>query len=148
MTRKFTGWHMTAILVTFFGIVAAVNFTMASMASGTFGGVVVQNSYVASQEFNGWLAQAEASEALGWQVAASRRDDGRVALDVTHAPAGIAARAEARHPLGNQPDQMLEFSAIGDGHFLSDQPLPDGRWTLRLQLAGNGETWRGEVPLQ
>ena len=49
MTRKFTGWHMTAILVGFFAIVISVNLFMARAAIGSFGGVVVDNSYVASQ---------------------------------------------------------------------------------------------------
>ncbi|HMP45265.1 MAG TPA: FixH family protein, partial [Sphingopyxis sp.] len=41
--RSFTGWHMTAILVGFFGVVMAVNFTMARLAMSTFGGKVVEN---------------------------------------------------------------------------------------------------------
>ena len=53
--RPFTGYHMTAILVAFFGVVIVVNFVMARYAVATFGGTVVDNSYVASQEFNGWL---------------------------------------------------------------------------------------------
>ncbi|MGE0776676.1 MAG: FixH family protein, partial [Sphingomonadaceae bacterium] len=56
MTRSFTGRHMAIILIAFFGVVIAVNFYMARMAIGTFGGTVVDNSYVASQRFNGWLA--------------------------------------------------------------------------------------------
>jgi nitrogen fixation protein FixH len=57
MTRKpFTGYHMAAILIGFFGIVIAVNIYMAKVAVGTFGGTVVDNSYVASQNYNEWLA--------------------------------------------------------------------------------------------
>jgi len=45
MTGKpFTGRHMLAVLVGFFGVVIAVNFIMASYATSTFGGVVVENS--------------------------------------------------------------------------------------------------------
>ena len=58
--RKFTGWHMTGILVAFFGVVVSVNVFMARAAISTFGGTVVDNSYVASQKFNGWLDKAEA----------------------------------------------------------------------------------------
>ena len=65
---KFTGWHMTAIFVAFFGIVMAVNFYMARMAVGTFGGTVVDNSYVASQEYNSWLGAAARQDKLGWNV--------------------------------------------------------------------------------
>src|SRR3546814_8818871 len=55
--RRFTGWHMTAILIAFFAAVIAVNMLMATVAVRSFGGTVVENSYVASQKFNGWLAQ-------------------------------------------------------------------------------------------
>ena len=46
MKGEFTGRHMAAILVTGFGVVIAVNVLMASLAVGTFGGVVVDNQYV------------------------------------------------------------------------------------------------------
>ena len=69
--RKFTGWHMTGILVAFFGVVVTVNIVMARAAIGTFGGTVVENSYVASQKFNGWLDQAKAQDKMGWTVDAS-----------------------------------------------------------------------------
>ena len=55
---EMTGRKIAAIFVLFFGVIMAVNFTMASFASSTFGGVVVPNSYVASQKYNDWLAAA------------------------------------------------------------------------------------------
>lgn len=148
MARRFTGWHMAAILVVFFGTVAAVNFTMARFATGTFGGVVVENSYVASQEFNDWLEAAEASEALGWDVLTTWRPDGRVVIAVSGAPDFLTASAMARHPLGRQPDTPMTFERIGEGRYLSTEALPEGRWQLRLQLESGEDSWRGEEPLQ
>lgn len=145
--KRFTGWHMTGILVAFFGSVAAVNFTMASYASSTFGGIVVENSYVASQEFNGWLEEARESEALGWEVVTTWRPDGRLVLSVANAPDYLGAQAMARHPLGRKPDQPLTFTRIGEGTYLSDQALPEGRWTLRLELANGADNWRREDDL-
>ena len=69
--KVFTGWHMTAILVGFFSTVIAVNVYMAHAAISTFGGTVVDNSYVASQEFNGWLAAAKKQQQLGWKTGVS-----------------------------------------------------------------------------
>uniref|UniRef100_UPI00286E75F7 FixH family protein n=1 Tax=Sandarakinorhabdus sp. TaxID=1916663 RepID=UPI00286E75F7 len=66
MSRGFTGRHMWMVMIGFFGLVIAVNFTMAWLASSTFGGTIVDNSYVASQKFNGWLQAARAQKALGW----------------------------------------------------------------------------------
>ena len=42
--RRFTGWHMTTILVAFFAVVITVNIVMARFALSTFGGTVVENS--------------------------------------------------------------------------------------------------------
>src|SRR3546814_2526847 len=58
--KRFTGRHAAMILVAFFGVVIAVNIVMASFALSTFGGTVVDNSYVASQHYNQWLARADA----------------------------------------------------------------------------------------
>ncbi len=48
----FTGWHMLGIMVAFFGVIIAVNITMAYKAVSSWSGLVVKNTYVASQEFN------------------------------------------------------------------------------------------------
>src|SRR3546814_3241852 len=58
--RPFTGRHAAMILIAFFGVVISVNIVMASFALSTFGGTVVDNSYVASQHYNEWLARADA----------------------------------------------------------------------------------------
>lgn len=148
MGRTFTGRHIAAILVVFFGLVIAVNFTMARFASSTFGGIVVENSYVASQEFNGWLDKAKANQALGWDAVTTWRPDGRLALAVSGAPEGTTAEGLARHPLGRLPDRAIVFEQTGQGRFLSGEALPDGRWTLRLALSADGQVWRREESLR
>lgn len=145
--KPFTGRHMFAILVAFFGTVVAVNFTMAGYASSTFGGIVVENSYVASQEFNSWLDEAEASRALGWSATAQQRPDGRLEVAVTGPASEGRLSATARHPLGRRPDQPLAFDAVGAGKFVSREALPRERWTLRLELAADGQVWRHEQPV-
>lgn len=148
MTRNFTGRHMAAILVSFFVVVFAVNFLMAGYASSTFGGVVVENSYIASQKFNRWLGEARAQQRLGWSASASRTADGRVRVAVRGpGPLGSVA-ALARHPLGRQPDRTLSFAGEGHGVFLSREALPAGRWTLHLELRDGAESWRQDQHLQ
>lgn len=142
--KPFTGRHMAAILVAGFGVVVAVNFTMAGLASSTFGGVVVENSYVASQKFNGWLEKAEKAKALGWELAATRRADGRVAAQLTNVPPGASVTAQARHPLGRMPDMALTLYKDASGAWVSTQILPAARWTVRFEVQFNGETWRTE----
>lgn len=148
MTRPFTGWHMLATMVAFFGVVIAVNLTMMSIARGSFGGIVVDNSYVASQEFNGWLDAARAQEELGWSAASFLAADGKVQVSASGTPAALAVTATARHPLGRLPDRALTFRRISAGNYVSTQALPAGRWTLRLQLAAADSVWRDEVVLR
>ena len=146
--RRFTGWHMTAILVGFFTIVIAVNILMATFAVRSFGGVVVENSYVASQHFNRWLDEAASEKALGWDAVTTRSKTGHVEVALKGVPAGeIGVSAVARHPLGRMADQAMTFSRTADGGFVSDQPLPAGRWRLRLELAVSGKKWRSEAEL-
>ena len=148
MTRRFTGWHMATILIAFFGVVVAVNLVMARYAGSTFGGVVVENSYVASQHFNRWLDESASEKALGWDAVTAWRSDGRLA--VTLSGPGEAARlaATARHPLGRRPDVALAFDRLGNGRFLSRTALPAGRWLMRLEVADGGRTWRREEELR
>jgi nitrogen fixation protein FixH len=148
MNKTFTGRHMAMILVAGFGVVIAVNLLMARLAVSTFGGVVVENSYVASQEFNTWLKAADQSRALGWEPRVMRRGDGRIEVDFKAGASPLALEAIARHPLGRLPDTDLEFAAAGPGRFVSATPLPAGRWTLRMAGTAGEKTWRGEVPLQ
>lgn len=140
-----TGKHFAAIIVSFFAVVIAVNLVMLRAATSTFGGVVVENSYVASQEFNTWLAEAEKEKALGWAASAQRLGDGRLAVRLSGAPAeGVSLGAVARHPLGRAPDQTLRFTRQADGRFVSDQALPAGRWRLRFEAAAGDKRWRTE----
>lgn len=133
MTRtfRFTGWHMLATMVLFFGVVIAVNVTMATLATRTFGGVVVENSYVASQEFNGWLKAARAQDRLGW-TATVQNIDGRLVVDSR--AGGAVATAIARHPLGRLPDVALRFTETAPGRYVATTRLPAGRWRIHLAL--------------
>lgn len=143
--KPFTGYHMTAILVGFFGIVIAVNLYMAKAAIGTFGGTVVDNSYVASQQYNDWLAQADREARLGWTLNVAKAGDGRVAIAVSDngAPGNdFTVTAKAENPLGRAPERRLHFRAAGGGNYISLAPVPHGRWLLRIEVMRGGERYR------
>lgn len=147
-TGQLTGRKVATIFVVFFGVVMAVNFTMAHFASATFGGVVVENSYVASQHYNRWLEQAAAQQKLGWTATVSRLPDDRVAVRFTGAPQGLKVSAVARHPLGHAPDQTLAFVRAADGAFVSTRAVAPGRWMVRLAAEQGGRSWREEQELR
>ncbi len=141
MTRTFTGRHMALIFVTFFGVVIAVNVTMAYLASASFGGLVVENSYVASQKFNGWLEKAREQKALGWSATVTRTAGHHVAVVLAmdgapHRQAQITATV--RHPLGMTPERTLHFQLRGDGAYESVEVLPSGRWIVHVRANAGG----------
>ena len=143
---RFTGWHMTGILVAFFGVVVTVNLVMARAAISTFGGTVVENSYVASQKYNDWIDKAEAQKAMGWTVDASLDGSRRVKVDALAAEDrplhGASVEAVVRHPLGRVPETTLGFSRTEDGHWMSAKPLPAGRWIVHLTVRRGGDEYR------
>ena len=132
MTRRFTGRHMLVVMLLFFGVIIAVNMTMAVLATRTFGGTVVDNSYVASQRFNAWLDEARAQERLGWKVAAEVVDR-RVVID-TGSLAEASVTVTARHPLGRAADIVIAFTETGAGRHGARTRLPAGRWRLHIAV--------------
>ncbi|CAN5272048.1 FixH family protein [soil metagenome] len=136
MTRPFTGRHMLAIIIAFFGVVIAVNFVMARFAVVTFGGTVVDNSYVASQSFNHWLDQARGERRMAWHVQ-SQRLGSHLTLtlsDMQGTVDGAKIAAVAEHPLGRMPDLPMHFRQVGRGYYRSIEQLPPGRWRLKLDI--------------
>lgn len=144
MTRTFTGKHFSAIMVVGFGIVMAVNFTMAHYATSGFSGVVVENSYVASQKFNGWMDEARTQKELGWHGALSRDTQSKLVLDAPEIPAGAQVLGELRRPIGKAESLVLTLTADGDGQFRSADAMPAGRWIVRIIVTANGQTVRFE----
>jgi nitrogen fixation protein FixH len=136
--RRFTGWHMAMILMAFFAVVIGVNLVMATVAVRSFGGAVVENSYVASQKFNGWLAQARVQRELGWKEEVKL--DGRrrlrlaIADDAGRPLRGSEVNAVAQHPLGRAPDILLRFREAEAGLYASEAALPAGRWNVRVDV--------------
>ncbi len=148
MAREFTGRHMLMTLVGGFGIVVAVNFYMASEAASSFGGVTVENSYVASQKFNGWLDEARAQEGLGWSAQLSRQPDGHLAISTAGVPTGAKVTAELRHPLGLKDHPSLTFAQQPDMRYMSNEKVEAGRWTVRLSIVSGNDRWQREIPLE
>ena len=147
MRKSFSGWHMAGILVGGFAVVVAVNLLMASLAVGSFGGVVVENSYVASQKFNGWLAASAAENQLGWKASIRRNGDGYLEVATEGAPEDLFVLAELRHPLGKTDTLRWELLPDERGGFVSPNALPEGRWLVRLTLSADGEQMKLERPL-
>ncbi len=144
--RPFTGRHMALVMTGFFGVVIAVNILLANLAVSTFSGTVVENSYVASQEFNGWLGAAKADKALGWHMAIAREGAGTVRFTLSdasgHLLTGAAVRAQADHPLGARAAVVMTPREVAPGIY--EAALPAGRWHVGMEVRARGHVWHGE----
>lgn len=145
MEREFTGRMFLAILVAFFGVIIAVNFTMAWFANSTWSGLVVKNSYVASQEFNGKAADAAAQLARGWKGDFSIAD-GAVRFRLLSASgAPVSARSISvtfRRPVSDREDITVTLAPAGDG-WLAAHVVADGAWVVEVDAdIGESQPWR------
>ncbi|SMH40670.1 FixH family protein [Maritimibacter sp. HL-12] len=147
--REITGRKVFIIFAGAFAIIIGVNLFMAYSAIGTFPGLEVKNSYVASQTFDD---ERKAQEALGWEVEA-RFDNTDLVLDII-GPNGMAARVEEINAtLGRATqrtdDQDLAFIQDLDGaHVAPVGELAPGKWELRLlATAANGVPFRQRIAL-
>jgi nitrogen fixation protein FixH len=129
--RQFTGWHMLAVVFCFFGVVIAVNVSMAVVASTSWTGLVVANSYVAGQDFEAKRIAHEAQVEAGWSSDLSY-SEGSVRLRVSD-PSGEAIDLGAvkvllNRPVGGHDDQTIELLQAGDGLYEASVALDPGVW--------------------
>lgn len=139
MARELTGKHVLAITCGAFGIIIAVNLTMAYNAVSTFPGLEVANSYVASQNFNARKAE---QLALGWTMKASHDDD-RVRLAFTDAQGQPVQVTDLAVLIGRRTsaaeDQRPDFVWL-DGIYEAELPLGNGYWTMRVSARASDGT--------
>ncbi|ABV92412.1 nitrogen fixation protein fixH [Dinoroseobacter shibae DFL 12 = DSM 16493] len=129
--KEFTGRHMLMVMLGAFGVIITVNLTMAYNAIGTFPGLEVKNSYVASQNFD---KNRASQQALGWTTDV-RLDDGVLHLVFTDKQ-GQPVRAELLSvTLGRsthvRDDQTPPFRWTGRD-FTAPVDLDGGNWNIRL----------------
>jgi nitrogen fixation protein FixH len=134
-TREFTGRHMLYIMLAFFGVIITVNVTMATLANTTWTGLVVPNSYIASQEFNGKAAAGRAQAALGWTSEWTIADGEFIyrLVDANGQPVAMdRATATFRRPAHEGEDLTIELRALPGGGVAGDVAPADGAWMIEV----------------
>lgn len=138
----FTGWHMVVTMVLFFGTIITVNLTMAYLASSTWSGLVVKNTYVASQEFNGKAAGIRAMLATGikgkLEVAGGKI---RYNLTMPGNEPVIAEQVTAhfKRPVGEHQDFMADLQMVSPGIYEATHEVLSGHWIVEMKAVRNGE---------
>lgn len=146
--REFKGSHLAIILVCFFGVIVAVNFSMAYIARSNWTGLVVKNSYVASQHFNSELEAAKRQREAGWTSKFSYNSS-LLRVSVKNAaghPISVShINAEIGRPAFEQMDHKVTFSALGNGQFEALDTLKPGLWKIVLTADISGLPYRRDV---
>ncbi len=147
---RFTGMHMLVCMVAFFGVIIAVNVTMATFASSSWTGLVVKNSYVASQKFNAELAVAKVQAKLGWtsnvtyqnqqlKFSLLDRDGLRLTPEVVNVSLG--------RPAFEQQDRQIQLQVGKSGAYGTRIELEDGMWMLRFDASTSEQSYRRDLRL-
>ena len=145
-SRRFTGWHMLGVMFLFFGTVIGVNITMAVLASKSWTGLVVKNSYVAGQTFNEENEIARKQEALGYkgQIISQAghlvfrlddRDGKAIFLENVSLSIG--------RPAYESKDRTITLDHAGHGIYRAGVDLEPGVWLAELDATlPDGSNWR------
>lgn len=132
---ELTGRHVLGITVGAFAVIIGVNVLMAWKAVSTFPGLEVQNSYVASQQFE---AARQAQEALGWSLTETYEAGRGLELRFTDA-AGQPVQVEGLEVLVGRTtsaaaDQRPAFLREA-GAYVAEIDLAPGKWMLHVSAA-------------
>ena len=138
MITEIKGWHVLAGFCTAFGIIIAVNLTLAFNAVRTFPGLEVANSYVASQSFD---KNRQAQIALGWDVSATLNGN-ELSLFILKEGVAISPKIESAtfgRATHVTQDQTPEFKFDGKALRATVQGGA-GNWNLRLKAHSDNGT--------
>jgi nitrogen fixation protein FixH len=151
MTREFTGRDMLFLMIAFFAVVISVNMAMAVIASGSWSGLVVKNSYVASQQFNEKTAELERSAAMNVHASLAYQK-GEVVIQLNDSSGAVlsanAVMLRIGRPSYDGEDRSLTMSCGTDGTCRAQAELGPGIWNgeIEAELSGLGR-WSRAVRL-
>ncbi|HEY9013142.1 MAG TPA: FixH family protein [Devosia sp.] len=134
--KEFTGRHMWLVFGGFFGVIIAVNVGMAVVASTSWTGLVVQNSYVASQEFEDKRLAHEAQRAAGWQTRFDYEPGVAtlVVVDGTGGPVDLGqVTLKVNRPVGGHDDQTVVLGRAAGGGYQAPLTLAAGVWDALVE---------------
>ena len=145
--KELKGRTVLIIVVSAFAVILGANLAMLFAATGTFPGLVVKNSYTASQ---GWNQRTAAQAALGWR--ADVLHDGAaltvVLTDAAGTPVeGVVVAARVGRPATDAEDRDLPLRA-GAGGYRAPLTLGPGNWQVVIRAKGpQGERYEATARL-
>lgn len=144
---ELTGRHVLIALITFFTVIAGVNFTMMNLAIRTMPGTEVKSTYEASQQYNRRLDAIAAQDRRGWQVdiaTTGLHSGSPLGVEVRdHAGAvlaGLKVSARIERPTDARYDRRIALADLGAGRYAAAMPeLAAGQWTITVEILRGNE---------
>ncbi len=134
-----TGRKVLLIATVAFAIILTPNIILLVKAVSTFSGLVVPNSYVASQEFD---RRRMSQEALGWNLAIAE-DEGVFSLAITDADGAVVRPATLSVVIGRlttwRSDLPLELFPTSAGYAAAADLAP-GNWMVEINATADDGT--------
>lgn len=127
---EITGKHVLIAMLSFFGLIIAVNAVMMRLALSTHTGVVAENTYRKGVKYNDEIAAAERMELLGWrnQMALAPTGD-KLSIDIRdkdgNAVRGLAIKATLGRPASEKYDLELTLNETTAGSYEASIPARD-----------------------
>ena len=124
---EITGKHVLIAMLSFFGIIIAVNAVMMRLAVSTHTGVVAENTYRKGVKYNDEIAAAERMELLGWrnQMALAPTGD-KLSIDIRdkdgNAVKGLSIKATLGRPASERYDLELTLNETAGGTYEANMP--------------------------
>ena len=132
------GHHVLGFMVAAFGLIIGVNVVMAYKAVSTFPGLEVENSYVASQEFD---SERKAQLALGWTLTPAYDPELELAFTdadgkpVTGASLEVLVGRTTEAADDSYPDFVRE-----SGIYVAKADLAPGKWMMHVEARAEDGT--------
>lgn len=130
--KPLTGRKVLIITVSAFAVIISVNLTMAYLAVGTFPGLEVKNSYVASQTFD---EKRQAQQKLGWMIDHGY-ENGELKLSFKGANGASVTPQDFKVLIGRtteaRDDIRPEFTGYA-GTYAADVNLQRGKWMMLVE---------------
>jgi nitrogen fixation protein FixH len=142
-----TGRKVLAIVLTFFGVIIAVNVTMSVLAVETLSGTEVPSAYNASLAYQNEIAAAQRQDDRHWQVSAAAKRDAAghvdvsiVARDAQSVPLkGLQVNVQLQRPVDKRFDREATLVEQAPGAYtvgLAD--VAAGQWDLVIEADREG----------
>jgi nitrogen fixation protein FixH len=141
-SKPLTGRKVLFMLVSFFGVVIAVNMVMMKLAILTLPGTDVDSAYSASLAYENEIAAAHDQNARNWKVDAhiQRSVDGGATLQVEardnsgRPMSGLKFQGRFERPTDRRADQPVALAETGIGIYRGSASLiAPGQWDLVLE---------------